>query len=55
VLTTVLLALLIIQRQYFRGTTDRSSVRSALPRLGLIAVVAVVTATIAIEFSPARH
>jgi len=55
VFTAVLLALLITQRQYFQGTSDRSSVRSALPRLGLIAVVAVVTATIAIEFSPARN
>jgi lysylphosphatidylglycerol synthetase-like protein (DUF2156 family) len=55
ILAVVLLGLLIIQRQYFRGTSDRSSVRSALPRLGLIAVVAVLTATIGIEFSPARH
>ena len=55
ILAAVLLGLLIIQRQYFQGTSDRSSVRSALPRLGLIAVVAALTATFAIEFSPARH
>jgi lysylphosphatidylglycerol synthetase-like protein (DUF2156 family) len=54
-LAAVLLGLLIMQRQYFRGTSDRSSVRSALPRLGLIAVVTVLVATIGIEFSPARH
>jgi lysylphosphatidylglycerol synthetase-like protein (DUF2156 family) len=54
-LAALLLGLLIIQRQHFRGTSDRSSVRSALPRLGLIAVVAVLAATIGIEFSPARH
>ena len=54
-LAAVLLGLLITQRQYFQGTSDRSSVRSALPRLGLIAVVTVFVAAIGIEFSPARH
>ena len=55
VLTAILLAVLIAERQYFQGTSDRTSVRSALPRLVLVGVVAVFAATIAIEFSPARH
>jgi len=54
-LAALLLGLLIFQRQHFRGTSDRSSVRSALPRLGLIALVAVLAATLGIEFSPAHH
>jgi lysyl-tRNA synthetase class 2 len=55
ILAAVILGLLIVERQYFRGTSDRSSVRSALPRLGLIAVVTVIAAAVGIEFSPARH
>jgi lysylphosphatidylglycerol synthetase-like protein (DUF2156 family) len=55
VLAAVLLGLLVVERRYFQGTTDRASMRSSLPRLGLIVVVSVVAATIGIEFSPARH
>ena len=54
-LAAVLLGLLIIQREHFRGTSDRSSVRFALPVLGLVAVVSVLAATLGIELSPARH
>ena len=54
-LAAVLLGLLIIQREHFRGTSDRSSVRFALPILGLAGAVSVLAATIGIELSPARH
>jgi lysylphosphatidylglycerol synthetase-like protein (DUF2156 family) len=50
-----ILCLLVIERRYFQATTDRSSARAAFPRLGLIAVVAVVAATIGIEVSSGRH
>ena len=50
-----ILCLLVIERGYFQATTDRSSARAALPRLGLIALVAVVAATIGIEVSSGRH
>ena len=54
-LAAVLLGLLIIQREHFRGTSDRSSVRFALPILGLAGAVSVLAATLGIELSPARH
>ncbi len=50
-----ILSLLVIERRYFQATTDRSSARAALPRLGLIAVVSVVAATLGIEVSSGRH
>jgi len=53
-LAAAILGLLIVQRRYFQATTDRSSLQSALPRLGLIALVTVAAATISIEASPAR-
>jgi len=49
-----LVALLIGQRRYFRATTDRTSVADALPRLALIGIVSVMTATLGIE-ATARH
>ena len=55
VLAAGILALLVFQRRYFQATTDRSSVRSALPRLGLITLVTLIAAMIGIEASPARH
>lgn len=50
-----ILGLLIVRRRFFQATTDRSSVRSALPRLGLIALVTVVAAAIGIEASQHHH
>jgi lysylphosphatidylglycerol synthetase-like protein (DUF2156 family) len=50
-----ILCVLVIERRYFQATTDRSSARAAFPRLGLIAVVAVVAATVGIEVSSGRH
>jgi lysylphosphatidylglycerol synthetase-like protein (DUF2156 family) len=55
VLAAGILALLIFQRRYFQATTDRASVRSALPRLGLIGLVTLGAAMLGIEASPARH
>ena len=49
-----ILALLVGQRRYFQATSDRASVSDALPRLGLVAVVTVVAATLGIE-ADARH
>jgi lysylphosphatidylglycerol synthetase-like protein (DUF2156 family) len=53
-IAVAILVLLVVRRQYFQGTTDRSSLQAALPRLGLIAGISVVAATIGIEAS-ARH
>ena len=44
-----ILVLLIGQRRYFQATSDRSSAADALPRLGFVAVVTVLTASIGIE------
>ena len=46
---------MVVERRYFQATTDRSSARAALPRLGLIALVSVMAATIGIEVSSGRH
>ncbi|MEO9181630.1 MAG: phosphatidylglycerol lysyltransferase domain-containing protein, partial [Acidimicrobiales bacterium] len=51
----VILCQLVIERRYFQATTDRSSARAAFPRLGLIALVAMIAATIGIEVSSGRH
>jgi lysylphosphatidylglycerol synthetase-like protein (DUF2156 family) len=53
-IAAALLVLLVGQRRYFQATTDRSSVASALPRLGLVALVAIVAATLGVE-AAARH
>lgn len=50
-LTAAVLVLLIVERRYFQGTTDRGSLKSALPLLVLIVVVAVFTAFFAVEIS----
>jgi lysyl-tRNA synthetase class 2 len=50
-----ILALLVLQRRYFQASTDRSSARASMPRLGLIALVSVIAATIGIEVSSGRH
>jgi lysyl-tRNA synthetase class 2 len=50
-----ILALLVLERRYFQASTDRSSARASMPRLGLIALVSVIAATIGIEVSSGRH
>ena len=50
-----ILTLLVVQRRYFQASTDRSSVRASMPRLGFIALVSVVAATVGIEVSSGRH
>jgi len=50
-LALAILALLVIEREHFQGTTDRSSLAAALPRLGFVAVVAVVAGTVGVEAS----
>ncbi len=54
-IAAAILCVLVIERRYFQATTDRSSARTALPRLGLIALVALVAATVGIEVSSGRH
>jgi lysylphosphatidylglycerol synthetase-like protein (DUF2156 family) len=54
-LALVVLAILLFQRESFSAATDRSSLESALPRLGLVAVVSVLAATISIEFTHRHH
>jgi lysylphosphatidylglycerol synthetase-like protein (DUF2156 family) len=51
VLALSILALLVIEREHFQGTTDRSSLAAALPRLGFVGVVAVVAGTVGVEAS----
>jgi lysyl-tRNA synthetase class 2 len=55
IIAATILGLLVVERRYFQATTDRSSARVALPRLGLIALVAVVAATVGVEVSSGRH
>ena len=55
VVAAAILTLLVIFRRYFQASTDRSSVRAALPRLGLIALVTVGAAAIGIEASGRHH
>ncbi len=54
-IAATILTLLIVERRYFQATTDRSSARAAMPRLGLIALVSVIAATVGIEVSSGRH
>jgi lysylphosphatidylglycerol synthetase-like protein (DUF2156 family) len=42
--TAAVLVLLVLERRWFQGTTDRGSLRSALPSLVLIVIVAVLAA-----------
>ncbi len=53
-IAVAILVLLVGQRRFFTATSDRASVADALPRLLLVALVAVVAATIGIE-ATARH
>jgi lysylphosphatidylglycerol synthetase-like protein (DUF2156 family) len=50
----VLLALLVVEREHFEATTDRSSLRVALPRLGFIAAVTVLAGAIGLEAAAGR-
>ncbi|MDE3106555.1 MAG: DUF2156 domain-containing protein [Acidobacteriota bacterium] len=50
-----ILVLLVVQRHNFEASTDRSSLRAALPRLALIALATVVAATLGIEASRRAH
>ncbi len=51
----VLLVLLVGQRRYFQATSDRASVANALPRLALMALVAIVAATVGFEATVRHH
>ncbi|MDE3064825.1 MAG: DUF2156 domain-containing protein, partial [Acidobacteriota bacterium] len=51
VLALAILGLLVIEREHFQATTDRSSLAAALPRLALVAVVAVLAGAAGIEAS----
>ncbi|MHB8380179.1 MAG: bifunctional lysylphosphatidylglycerol flippase/synthetase MprF [Acidimicrobiales bacterium] len=50
-----ILIVLVGQRRFFGATTDRSSAANALPRLGLVAFVAVAGATIGVEAAGRHH
>ena len=50
-----ILGLLVVQRERFQATTDRTSVRAALPRLALAGVTSVLAAALGIEASAGRH
>ncbi|HUX05293.1 MAG TPA: phosphatidylglycerol lysyltransferase domain-containing protein [Acidimicrobiales bacterium] len=51
----LILGFLVVRRENFQATTDRSSLRGALPRLALIGAAAVLAATLGIEASQGRH
>jgi len=54
-IATVIVGFLILQRAHFQGSSDRTSVRSSLPRLALIGTVSVLAAAIGIEAAAGRH
>jgi lysylphosphatidylglycerol synthetase-like protein (DUF2156 family) len=54
-IAAAILTLLVVERRYFQATTDRSSARAAMPRLGLIALVSVFAASIGVEVTSGRH
>jgi lysylphosphatidylglycerol synthetase-like protein (DUF2156 family) len=54
-LTVAILAFLIVQRDNFQATTDRSSLATALPRLAFIAVASVLAASVGVEASARHH
>ena len=51
VLTALVLGLLLVERRWFRGTTDRGSLRAATPTILLVLGVAVAAAFVGIELS----
>jgi lysylphosphatidylglycerol synthetase-like protein (DUF2156 family) len=54
-IAVVLLVVLVGERRCFQATSDRASVAEALPRLALIALVAVVAATLGFEAADRPH
>ncbi len=54
-LALFVLGFLIVERRYFKATTDRGSIRSTFPRLALIGATAVIAATIGIELGQRHH
>ncbi len=54
-LALTILAFLLLERDHFQATTDRSSLRTALPRLVLIGVSVVLAATLGIEATVRHH
>ena len=50
-----ILVLLVTQRGHFQASTDRSSLRAALPRLALVVPVSVLASALGIEASSGRH
>jgi lysylphosphatidylglycerol synthetase-like protein (DUF2156 family) len=54
-LSVAILAFLLVQRDNFQATTDRSSLATALPRLALVAVASVFAASLGIEASARHH
>lgn len=55
VIAAGLLILLVGQRRYFQAAADRYSLADALPRLALVALVAVVAATLGFEATGRNH
>ena len=53
-LAAVILGLLVFQRRHFQATTDRASVKTALPRLVSIGVLTIGTAVLGVE-AAGRH
>jgi lysylphosphatidylglycerol synthetase-like protein (DUF2156 family) len=51
VLTALVLGLLLVERRWFQGTTDRGSLRAAIPTIVLVVGVAVAAAFVGIELS----
>ncbi len=51
IVALTLLALLVIEREHFQGTTDRTSLAGAAPRLALVATVAVAAGSLGVEAS----
>ena len=51
VLTALVLGLLLVERRWFQGTTDRGSLRAAVPTILLVVGVAVAAAFVGIELS----
>ena len=55
VVAAAILVFLVLQRTQFQATTDRTSLRAALPRLGLIVFITLLAATLGIEASSGRQ
>jgi len=55
VVAVAILVFLVLQRTQFQATTDRTSLRAALPRLGLIVFITLLAATLGIEASSGRQ